>query len=371
MAKPRLILLGKLPPPYIGPAIATQVLLRSDFARTFDIHHFDTTLNTDVQSMGRFAWNKLRRSFASARLLQKQAQDLGADVALVPISQTTIGFVKDSLYIRSLRRAGVPVVVQLRGSDFKRWYRSAHFATRKYVENTLGKTEGVIVLGECLRSLFADFYAPEQIFVSPNGADYPELHGKARQPQKPLKLLYLSNFLHGKGFDVILNALAKNPALPRAMELHAYGAWDDSGFQNHCMALIERNGLENVHLHPPVSGAEKWRALNDADLFVFTPRHPEGHPWAIVEAMAAALPVISTDRGAIKESVKDGENGYIVPAEDPDALADKLTVFCNHPASITTMGEKSRTHYLAHFTAEKMGQRYTAIFQNVLARCAE
>lgn len=371
MAKRRIILLGKLPPPYIGPAIATEVLLKSSLKNDFELLHFNTTLNTSVDGMGRFGWSKLLRSFAGSRELYHAARDFHGDLALVPISQTTVGFIKDSLYILALRRAGVPVLVQLRGSNFKTWFRSQSPLVKWWVRFCLQKTEGVVVLGEKLKPVFEDFFPPDRIFVAPNGADYPELRGSHHPVSEKIKVLYLSNFLPGKGFDIVLRALGANDLFKEKIELEAYGGWDDPGFKKRCEDLIQSGGLTNISLNAPISGAEKWRAFNEADLFVFVPRHPEGHPWAIVEAMAAGLPVISTDRGAITESVHDGENGFIVNAEDHAQLAEKLTYFCDHPDALLEMGAKSRELYESHFTGIKMADRYRKIFNHVVEQCAE
>ena len=63
------------------------------------------------------------------------------------------------------------------------------------------------------------------------------------------------------------------------------------------------------------------QAFADADVFIFTPKAPEGHPWVLVESLASGLPVISTDQGAIKESVLHGKNGFIVEPAIPKSIA--------------------------------------------------
>lgn len=369
MDKPRVIILGKLPPPYIGPAMATQILLSSDLTNHFELHHFNTTLNKEVGEMGRFGWGKLRRSWSGYRRLYQMAKSTSAQLALVPISQTTMGFFKDSLYILALRKAGVPVLIQLRGSQFKTWYQSASPITRWWVRRILLKTEGVIVLGEKLRNLFADFYPPERIHVSPNGADFPELAGHQQQSSGTLNVLYLSNYLPGKGFDTVLQSISQ--LKDESVKLTAHGAWDDRNFESRCRELIQKEQLENVSIGDSVSGDAKWSALKQADVFVFVPRHPEGHPWAIVEAMAAGLPVISTDRGAITESVIDGKNGFIIPADNPGAQAEKLRFFAQNPEAVKQMGAESRRLYEQHFTQSKMASRYAEIFRKVMASCVE
>ncbi len=371
MNKPRILLLGKLPPPYIGPAIATEVLLSSSLSEDFEMIHFNTTLNESVGEMGKFGWSKLIRSVASARSLFQLAKQKKGDLALVPINQTTVGFIKDSLYILALRMAGVPVLVQLRGSNFKTWYRQCSGVVKSWVRFCLKRTVGVVVLGEKLRHVFEDFYPPQQIFVAPNGADFPYLNGSRLPTNGKLKILYLSNFLPGKGFDLVLEALASDPAFTEKTELTAYGAWDDLVFRQKCEDIMARHELKNVSIQPPVSGAQKWKALNEAELFVFVPRHPEGHPWAIVEAMAAELPVISTDRGAITESVIHDDNGFIVATENHLELAEKISYFCRQPEMCVSFGKSSRKKYEQQFTAGAMANRYRTIFKQVLKKCVE
>jgi glycosyltransferase involved in cell wall biosynthesis len=106
--------------------------------------------------------------------------------------------------------------------------------------------------------------------------------------------------------------------------------------------------------------------MSNADIFVFPPRAPEGHPWVIVEAMAAGLPIISTDRGAIVESVKHEENGFIVPLGDPQAIAKHIQELINFPEKRQRMGQNSRKHYLTNFTEAAMVENLTHIFQNVM-----
>jgi glycosyltransferase involved in cell wall biosynthesis len=55
----------------------------------------------------------------------------------------------------------------------------------------------------------------------------------------------------------------------------------------------------------------------------------EGTPVSLIEAQACNLPVISTDVGGVRDIVKDGETGFIVPKKNAEALAEKLTLLIN------------------------------------------
>ena len=104
----------------------------------------------------------------------------------------------------------------------------------------------------------------------------------------------------------------------------------------------------------------------DADVFVFCPKMPEGHPWVIVEAMANGLPVIATDKGAIIESVIDGQNGFIVPSEEPVVIAEKLEELLHNSTLRGQFSEQSKNLYQANFTEEKMVKNLKSVFESVL-----
>jgi len=71
--------------------------------------------------------------------------------------------------------------------------------------------------------------------------------------------------------------------------------------------FLEKYSETSVHVVGPVVGTQKFELLSSSDIFVFPTYYPpEGHPWVIVEALAAGLPIISTDQGAITESVFHG-----------------------------------------------------------------
>jgi glycosyltransferase involved in cell wall biosynthesis len=73
----------------------------------------------------------------------------------------------------------------------------------------------------------------------------------------------------------------------------------------------------------------------------------------VLEAIAAGLPVITTDRGAISETVIDGECGYVLEDPHPDQLAEKALRLFGEPGLQRSMSEAARSRYLARFTEER------------------
>jgi glycosyltransferase involved in cell wall biosynthesis len=102
-----------------------------------------------------------------------------------------------------------------------------------------------------------------------------------------------------------------------------------------------------------------------ADLFVL-PSRRESFGLVLAEAMAAGLPVIATQVGAIPEVVKDGETGILVPPEDPSALANAVSDLLDHPRVMKDMGTRGRERAEKHFTWDKVAQRVVRTYHQIL-----
>ena len=363
MTKPKVLLLGKLPPPYMGPSIATEIILKSSLKNSFELIHLDTKINHEISSFGTWSFTKVFANiaiyFKMFSLLRKHKPAL----ALIPISQTTTGFFKDSLFILIAKLFGKKVLLQLRGSNFKTWIAHSSSLNKWFVKCILKKTQGMIVLGNNLKYLFTDYYAQENIFVVPNGGDYTV---PKRNNSDEVKILYLSNLLASKGVEDVFKAIEILQTRTKIkFSIDLIGEWYNEIDKSKCLAIKEKNQLP-IRIHRSKGVTEKFQYLADADIFVFPPREPEGHPWSIVEAMASGLPVISTDQGAIIESVIDNKNGFIVEPNHPEQIAEKLALLIEDIELRKKMGTASRELYLANFTEEKMVEKLSTVFNKII-----
>jgi glycosyltransferase involved in cell wall biosynthesis len=107
------------------------------------------------------------------------------------------------------------------------------------------------------------------------------------------------------------------------------------------------------------------RLLRSADLFVF-PSRTEGLPNAILEAMAAGLPVVATDVPGTRDLVRDGENGLLVRSDDATALAGALARLLDDRAMATVMAERAQGLVRADYTLERCQERYVGLYREVL-----
>jgi glycosyltransferase involved in cell wall biosynthesis len=103
---------------------------------------------------------------------------------------------------------------------------------------------------------------------------------------------------------------------------------------------------------------------------VALPSSSEGMPLTVIEAMAAARPVVASNVGGVPEVVVDGVTGLVVPVGDRQALADALAALLQDPARRRAMGLAGRRRYEERFTLERMAEAYAGVYRRVLEGAA-
>ena len=92
----------------------------------------------------------------------------------------------------------------------------------------------------------------------------------------------------------------------------------------------------------------------------------EGLSNALMEAMAARLPIVATRVGGNPELIREGENGYLVPAGDAAALAGKLAALLAAPELAREMGARGRRRVETELSMERMAEGHGALYRRAL-----
>jgi glycosyltransferase involved in cell wall biosynthesis len=358
----KILLISKLPPPYYGTTIWTQILLNSNLGKSFRLVHFNNNIHKSFRALGKpnffTALANIVLYFKIIIHLFKEEPDL----IFIPISQTTAGFLKDSVYVIIGKIFRKKILLILHGSDFRNHINRSSGIVQYYIRSVLKSSNGIVVLGENLKGLFKDFYSDDKIFVVPNGGNY--IYPK-RESQELVRLLYLANLSLSKGILDVIKSMVYLNKNGIKLVLNVVGEWLDEDIKNRCYELVDKNKIP-VIFHGQITGEAKYQFLSNSDIFIFPPIAPEGHPYVIVEALAAGLPIISTNKGAIVESVKNGINGFIVDPEKPEQIAEKIEYLIKNPEICLAMSRESRRIYEENFTEGKMVERLTNVFNQIL-----
>jgi glycosyltransferase involved in cell wall biosynthesis len=173
------------------------------------------------------------------------------------------------------------------------------------------------------------FFAPPSVFGSTRDGS---------NPSDPVRLLSVGRFQPKKGFDVLLQAVARLHHHV-VLTLVGYGPQEEQlRAQAQTLGIDHRLRWAGQIDHPGV------RALyRESDLFVLAPRvaadgDRDGLPNVVVESLSQGLPVVATRLSALPEIVEDGVNGLLVPAEDASALAAALTSLVEDPVTRRRLG---------------------------------
>lgn len=169
----------------------------------------------------------------------------------------------------------------------------------------------------------------------------PSTFGSARDgsdPAAPVRLLAVGRFQPKKGFDLLLEAVARLRS-HAALTLVGYGP-----LERELRRQTGRLGLDDrIRWTGPLDQPAVRALYRETDLFVLAPRiaadgDRDGLPNVVVEALSQGLPVVSTRVSAIPEIVEDGVNGRLVPPGDPAALAAALEALIRDPAARRRLG---------------------------------
>lgn len=359
------IFLGKLPPPYIGPSVACEILINSKLKEEFNLVHLDLSDPRDINTLAKMDFTNFYLAFKQYAQLFWYCIKHKPDLVYVPAGQTNVGYTRDAGYILIAKLFGVKVLTHLRGGYFLNWYNESGKAMKSFIRFIHKKVNGQIVLGNNLRPLFNWIVPDNKIFVIPNGGNFPVIYD-ARNHDK-VTVLFLGNYVKTKG---VLEALYAAPDVYAAHKNVVFafaGEWRDEEAKKLFEEFVQKHPELPVVNYGPVKGQQKFDIFSKADIFVFpTYYRNEGHPWVTVEAMAAGLPVISTDHAAISESVHDGKNGYLVEKKNVQQLADKIKILVADKALRDKMGAESRRIYLDNLTEEKMIERMGNAFRKTI-----
>ena len=348
MTKPRLIVIGALPPPYHGVTVSNSLVLGNPIlGERFIVEHVDTSDRRSGHNIGRWDLTNVAIGLrGAASLARRLAGDPG--VVYLPLSQNVGALLRDSLFIHLAAVRGWKVATHLRGSEFRDLYARQPAPLRRWMGFTLSRIDSIAVLGESLRWVFEGLVPEQRIAVVPNGTPDPGPDGGRRDSGT---VLFLSNLRRRKGVaEAVEAALAVVKRRPGARFVFA-GSWEEPDFEREMRACAEAAGGA-IRFLAPVSSEEKLRLLLSSSVLLFPPAEPEGHPRVVLEAMGAGLPVVTTNRGAIAETVVDGECGYVLDDPVPHELAKRLLTLLDSRELRERMGRAARERYLRSFTQE-------------------
>jgi glycosyltransferase involved in cell wall biosynthesis len=363
-----ILVIGPTPPPVHGVSSAMHLLLQSALQQKFRVLHLELADRRGIEHVDKpdlhDVWLFIRQWLSLFRLLRHRPR-----LTYLAISQSTIGFLRDSLFIWPAYLAGSRIVLHLHGGNFQTWHRSRGPLMRRYVGWTLSVVAQAVVLGGSLRNSFEGLVASERIAVVPNGVRRPSPSSRpvTTWPKgRSHRVLSLGTLNRLKGTLVLLKAVPLVVRHRPDVEFVLAGAWSHEEDRRTADAMIRDHGMEDhVVFSGQVLGADKEALLESADLFVFPGVQQEGQPLVVLEAMAAGLPILCTDRGCLRDTIVDRESGLLLRLNDPEQVAEQLLWLLDRPGEMKRMGAQARARFERYYTSDRFQADMTSIFERV------
>ena len=181
---------------------------------------------------------------------------------------------------------------------------------------------------------------------------------RARPDAEPVRVIMVARMDPPKDYETLLKSLALLAAESWGLDLVG-----DGSLRPAVETLANRLGLTS-RIRFLGRRTDVSRLLAEAQMFVLASRF-EAFPRSILEAMRAGLPVLASDVGGVRESLRDGETGLLVKPGNVTDLARGLEHLIRNPILRMRMGTAGRRSYESRFTFDQMLTRTMQIYQAV------
>ena len=276
---------------------------------------------------------------------------------------------------RSLRRAkelGMVTVVE-RGSTHIEWQRDILAEEAQLTGVGSNGPDPSTVAAELAEYAVADYIAvPTQftvesfvkrgvprgkLLVNPYGVDLQRFapSDKRASVSDRIRVLHCGQVSVRKGVHYLADAVQRVPGA----ELRLVGAVHPSA-----EPLLRK---PRVTLCGAVAGSAMARQYAEADVFCLLSIE-EGMAMVLAQAMASGLPVVATPNTGAGELITDGVEGFLVPARDPAAAAEKIEWLMLHPEERLAMGQRARERVCRGYSWSDYGDRAVANYEKILRR---
>jgi glycosyltransferase involved in cell wall biosynthesis len=211
------------------------------------------------------------------------------------------------------------------------------------------------------QELIRNKFDPDRIEVH---APVPKHHDAS--PREPAnggnRIVYAGQLIRGKGVDVLIQCLAH---VNVRFECIIAG---EGNHRNYCEALARRLGLsDRVRFVGYLDPQELQRVYADATLAVVSSLWPEPFGAVGLEAMRHGLPVVAFDAGGIREWLRDGENGFLIPWMDRTQFASRVEQLLKNKDLARKLGRRGQEYTEQKFNFEQYISGLESMFDRVIA----
>ena len=370
---PRVLIVGPLPPPFGGVQLLIEMQLGSRLAEEFDLQVADTSKRQLRWAVENPSWRTPVYFLRDLVRLLRALVRVRPDVVVVHAAPS-LSFLRDWAFMLLSRLSCAKVVCYYHGTVHTRFPSCETPGGRRIGRFLMKAAHRIVVLGPSYQKQMGEAWRRHDIAWAPNVVDVTLFRDELTGSPPPWLsagesgVLFVGRLSAPKGIWDLLEAVPVVLARHPQARFVFVGVAEDVPREAHLHAEVRRRGLaDRITFLGALEGREKARAFLASSMLV-VPSWTEAFPLVIPEAMAAGLPVIATAVGAIPDFVVDGADGFLVPAHDPPALADRICDLLSDETLRQTIGRRVRQRAAAEFAVDVGCARVAAVIREVLPR---
>jgi glycosyltransferase involved in cell wall biosynthesis len=334
-----------------GVSTHVNLLMGSHLADDFDLVHFQ--VGSEGRKEGPVA--RLLRLVASPFALFATILFRHVDVVHLNTSLNPRAYWRDLAYMLVAKLLRARVLYQVHGGALPQDFFRGRLLTG-LLRRSLRLPDLVVVLARVELEAYNAFVPGLRVVLLPNGIDcgpFARIPIVRSRAEHPLRLVYVGRLAREKGLYETLQALRQAAGMGvNARLVLAGGGPEEEALREYADEL----GIgARVVFAGPVFGHDKVRILGGADVAVL-PSYAEGLPYALLEAMAAGLPVIATPVGAIPDVMTHGMHGCLVPPRNAAAIAAAIVQLSRDREQLSWMSRACRKRVLAAYAIERLAR---------------
>jgi glycosyltransferase involved in cell wall biosynthesis len=206
----------------------------------------------------------------------------------------------------------------------------------------------------------------QRLSVVPNGVPaIAPIDARSRRHQSTWRLGLIALMRPRKGVEVALQAmkLLKQQQLPVTLEL--IGGFETPEYQRQTLELLRSLQLEDC-VHWSGFTNDIPSAIRRLDALLLPSLFGEGMPMVVLEALAAAVPVVATRVEGTPEVVRDGIEGLLAEPGSASSLAERLCQLVSDREAWSAMSARALVRHRTSFSDERMAERTAAVYQRLL-----
>ena len=360
----KVIAMVQLPPPMHGAARMNRLAVDA-LAKEFDLHVIDMRFARTLSDINRFSLRKVWRALWLGLCLIRALP--GAKALYICFAPSGFAYYRDAFYVLLAKLFRVPAILHLHGRGLP---AMRHSTCAALFQKSVFNRQTVILLGESLRPELDSLNCnPVIISNCLSHTAFVPVPTKPWVAHDPVRLLWVSNLFHAKGIETLIAACAILRTQQIACDLTIAGAEGDMNKAD-LIALLDHYQMRTTTTWlGAVSETRRLAAFKNADLFVFPSHYTnEAQPLVVLEAMAANVPVITSDIATLPEFVRDGETGRLCATKDPEQLAYAIITAINAPTETTVMRDAAYRMCQEDFSNERFANRLTRVISSIVKR---